>query len=152
MILSIPDAIAQILEEHLKKDQAKLELDYAPKREKEENVEYVQTSPLSEETGIPDELIINPMDQTLEEEVEVSEEIPMVVPQASAEPAYAEASATVTEDVTTSGGTILHKTTSVRKVSIADAGFAPECPDCGNLLEFGEGCMMCRNCGYSKCG
>jgi len=36
--------------------------------------------------------------------------------------------------------------------SIADSGFAPECPDCGNILEFSEGCMVCRSCGYSKCG
>ena len=36
--------------------------------------------------------------------------------------------------------------------SLADMGHAPECPDCGNMLEFSEGCMLCRSCGYSKCG
>ena len=31
-------------------------------------------------------------------------------------------------------------------------GICPECPDCGVLLEFGEGCAFCRGCGFSKCG
>ncbi|MFA5073733.1 MAG: vitamin B12-dependent ribonucleotide reductase [Nitrospirota bacterium] len=30
-------------------------------------------------------------------------------------------------------------------------GLCPECPDCGGLLEFGEGCAFCRGCGFSKC-
>lgn len=32
-----------------------------------------------------------------------------------------------------------------------DIGFCPECPDCGAMLEFKEGCAMCNSCGYSKC-
>jgi len=35
--------------------------------------------------------------------------------------------------------------------SIADIGFCPECPECGQMLEFGEGCVVCKSCGYSKC-
>jgi ribonucleoside-diphosphate reductase alpha chain len=31
-------------------------------------------------------------------------------------------------------------------------GLCPECPDCGGLMEFGEGCAFCRGCGFSKCG
>ncbi len=26
------------------------------------------------------------------------------------------------------------------------------CPDCGAVLFYGEGCLICRNCGYNKCG
>ncbi len=26
------------------------------------------------------------------------------------------------------------------------------CPDCGSVLHYGEGCLMCRSCGYNKCG
>jgi ribonucleoside-diphosphate reductase alpha chain len=31
-------------------------------------------------------------------------------------------------------------------------GNCPECPDCGSLVEYSEGCIVCRSCGYSKCG
>ncbi len=34
---------------------------------------------------------------------------------------------------------------------IASAGYNPECPDCGNMLELSEGCVVCRACGYSRC-
>ena len=26
------------------------------------------------------------------------------------------------------------------------------CPDCGSQLEFAEGCVTCKVCGYSECG
>lgn len=28
----------------------------------------------------------------------------------------------------------------------------PQCPDCGDELVFQEGCLLCPNCAYSKCG
>jgi ribonucleoside-diphosphate reductase alpha chain len=31
------------------------------------------------------------------------------------------------------------------------AGIYPQCPDCGELVEFIEGCVVCKVCGYSKC-
>ncbi|MEW5747291.1 MAG: vitamin B12-dependent ribonucleotide reductase [Candidatus Thermoplasmatota archaeon] len=27
----------------------------------------------------------------------------------------------------------------------------PECPECGSMVEYVEGCVVCRTCGYSKC-
>jgi ribonucleoside-diphosphate reductase alpha chain len=27
----------------------------------------------------------------------------------------------------------------------------PECPDCGAMVEFAEGCVVCRSCGYAQC-
>jgi len=32
-----------------------------------------------------------------------------------------------------------------------DMGVCPECPECGHMIEFIEGCLTCRGCGYSKC-
>ena len=39
-----------------------------------------------------------------------------------------------------------------QKVSMADYGHAPICPDCSSMLVMAEGCMKCDICGYSKCG
>jgi ribonucleoside-diphosphate reductase alpha chain len=41
------------------------------------------------------------------------------------------------------------KSLSSRGMKIADLG--PECPDCGSVVEYLEGCVVCRICGYSKC-
>ena len=38
------------------------------------------------------------------------------------------------------------------KISIANLGHAPACPDCGNMLMMMEGCLKCDLCGFSKCG
>jgi ribonucleoside-diphosphate reductase alpha chain len=37
-------------------------------------------------------------------------------------------------------------------LSHTTSGLRPECPECGNIVEHGEGCVLCRVCGYSKCG
>ena len=36
--------------------------------------------------------------------------------------------------------------------SVANMGYAPACPDCGNMLMMAEGCLKCDLCGFSKCG
>lgn len=35
--------------------------------------------------------------------------------------------------------------------NIADFGFMPGCPDCGNQLSLAEGCISCKSCGFSRC-
>ncbi len=36
--------------------------------------------------------------------------------------------------------------------SRADMSTGLGCPDCGSILVFAEGCLVCRACGYNKCG
>ena len=36
--------------------------------------------------------------------------------------------------------------------SVAIGNVVGQCPDCGNLLVYQEGCFLCRSCGYTKCG
>jgi ribonucleoside-diphosphate reductase alpha chain len=36
-------------------------------------------------------------------------------------------------------------------VRIKPKGTAGACPDCGEALEYSEGCAVCKHCGYSKC-
>lgn len=91
MILSLPDGIGQILEKHISREQAKLDLDF-------------KTSPQA----------------TME---------------AAAEPVD-----------------VANGFSSFSTHSLADHGEAPACPECGGMLEIGEGCLKCQSCGYSKCG
>jgi ribonucleoside-diphosphate reductase alpha chain len=98
-ILSLPDAIANVLENHLKRGQTELDLRF-PKTVKEPAV-------------VKEELVFQ----------------------------------TVTQEVMNSGAALV-----TQKISIADTGHAPACPECGNMLTMAEGCMKCEMCGYSKCG
>lgn len=41
--------------------------------------------------------------------------------------------------------------TAGAKKSLADFGMMPGCPECGNVLEMGEGCLSCKACGFSRC-
>ena len=38
------------------------------------------------------------------------------------------------------------------KKTAFDLGLCPQCPECGTIIEHQEGCAVCKNCGYSKCG
>jgi len=39
------------------------------------------------------------------------------------------------------------------KVDVSDHEVrADSCPECGAPVHFGEGCSLCLECGYSKCG
>ena len=63
----------------------------------------------------------------------------------------ADAIATVLEDY------LLEKkqgTTTEDKSLTADnlLNHCPQCPECGSMVSFAEGCVVCSSCGYSKCG
>jgi len=41
---------------------------------------------------------------------------------------------------------------AVEKQNYVDKGdVCPECPECGSMVEYVEGCVVCRTCGFSKC-
>jgi ribonucleoside-diphosphate reductase alpha chain len=48
-----------------------------------------------------------------------------------------------------------HISDESNKRKLEDYGLAKnlagQCPDCGNLLVYQEGCFVCPNCGYTKC-
>jgi ribonucleoside-diphosphate reductase alpha chain len=52
-------------------------------------------------------------------------------------------------------GSVLEKHTGGAKPRMEDYGLAKnltgQCPECGNLLVFQEGCFHCPGCGYTKC-
>ncbi|MFC1651793.1 vitamin B12-dependent ribonucleotide reductase [Patescibacteria group bacterium] len=92
-VLSLADAIAKVIEKHLKKDEQTLDLEY-DKNGNKDNENSKKPTP------------------------EEFEEI---------------------------------KKPKKSKESLADTGIAPECPECGGILEHEGGCVVCRGCGYSKC-
>lgn len=96
---SLPDAIAKVLENHIKRGQTELDLRF----EKEE----------------PPKIQPAPTEMMLAAAAKVAE---------------------------TQNGFV------AETISIANLGYAPACPDCGNILIMAEGCLKCDLCGFSKCG
>jgi ribonucleoside-diphosphate reductase alpha chain len=45
-----------------------------------------------------------------------------------------------------------HGETGAKSTDRHTLDLSPECPECGGMLEFSEGCVNCRYCGYSQCG
>ncbi|MDH5695914.1 MAG: TSCPD domain-containing protein, partial [Dehalococcoidia bacterium] len=50
---------------------------------------------------------------------------------------------------------VLEKHVGGEKSGLEDYGLAKnlagQCPDCGNMLVYQEGCYLCLSCGYTKC-
>jgi ribonucleoside-diphosphate reductase alpha chain len=108
LILSIPDAMANVLEQHISRKQGSLQLHFNKSAEPEllNKGEKAATLPMSGQS--------------------------------------AQTEVVLKQVVKTPAG-------SVSGASIANAGFAPECPECHSVLQMKEGCMSCQTCGYSKC-
>ncbi len=50
-----------------------------------------------------------------------------------------------------SGAQFDPQTEAKLKITKRLAELGPQCPDCSEMLEFKEGCVTCRACGYTKC-
>lgn len=70
-------------------------------------------------------------------EVEIKEEVAMKVSESSSAAGSMTASSFEVKE---------------QKISVANMGHAPICPECSSMLVMAEGCMKCEICGYSKCG
>lgn len=61
----------------------------------------------------------------------------------------------IIEQLEKSGGTIVDFSKAVaralKKTLLVEARDGEKCPDCGSKLVFEEGCLACKNCGYSRC-
>ena len=55
-----------------------------------------------------------------------------------------------TEEKEVETETVTEEQTDVEKL-LSD-GKSPECPECGSMLTYSEGCIKCGACGYSECG
>jgi ribonucleoside-diphosphate reductase alpha chain len=44
------------------------------------------------------------------------------------------------------------KDVDMESVNIGDVLHMAKCPECGKPVEHEGGCVICRHCGYSKCG
>ena len=127
-ILSLPDAIANVLENHLKRGQTQLPLDFSKPKEVELQVER------------------EPVFQAVTQEM----------PTSSTEFVSQKISPTGDSlDLKNSGLVMVetsdHNMVIKSKYNIADMGHAPACPDCGSMLQMAEGCAKCLECGYSRC-
>lgn len=121
-ILSLPDAIANVLENHLKRGQKELQLPLKSN--------LSESRPLETGGDLP-KAVAAP---TGSERASLSE--------AEREPVFQ----AVTQEVRTNSMEFVSQ-----KISIADNGYAPACPECSGMLTMAEGCMKCLDCGFSKC-
>ncbi len=56
------------------------------------------------------------------------------------------------ERTVSAGAGVLSEEPVPQKQNHVDKGeVCPECPECGSMVEYVEGCVVCRTCGYSRC-
>jgi ribonucleoside-diphosphate reductase alpha chain len=134
MILSLPDAIGQILEKHIDSSQTQLSL---------------EIDEVGDNQGVGD------AEAAAEEELAKTAESNQS-DIAKGEAAAAEATGLKVDAIHTIPTPKVAQTIAVnakgkKQRSIADYGDAPVCPSCSTMLALGEGCLYCQGCGWSKC-
>jgi ribonucleoside-diphosphate reductase alpha chain len=150
-VFSIADAIAQTLERHIKEPQAKLDLKFSGIPAEKPKPAAVEAKAAAHQEPIAPTAAATP----------ASAPAPIMpsapVAPASNAPVYqpAPVAVTVPKTAEASGAApqkVFKPASQDMQAKLADMGVSSDCPDCGSTLEFGEGCLLCRGCGYSKCG
>ncbi|MFQ5492672.1 MAG: adenosylcobalamin-dependent ribonucleoside-diphosphate reductase [Candidatus Dojkabacteria bacterium] len=148
IVYSVPDAVAKIMKRHLDEMKNQISLlgddEKVVKADKEEEPEKVVS------TGGGEDLSRESLEELIDT-LAVEEKIEEVVPEQSAEEVRVEEEIIVeSKAVASLAPTPEEKADGYTKVNTY--GDLLECPECSGDLEYAEGCILCRGCGYSKCG
>lgn len=144
IIYSVPDAVAKILKRHI--ENSKQQMTLLPE------VSNQQAAPQAEVKAMEPEL---PMAAVTATPQPVQVATPPQVDTSKAEVIYEKM-----EKVIAHSAPVKSVSTSVQVEDGEKAKYTKnnvmgdllECPDCAGDLEYAEGCILCRSCGFSKCG
>lgn len=134
IVYSVPDAVAKIMKKHMDEHKEQIKLLEVEQEEKVAMIEEEVEEEQKEEKIITmEEIVVDTASKSIKHEVDVKikeEVVKETVSVVEEKPAEEESK----YDATNTYGDML------------------ECPDCSGDLEYAEGCILCRGCGYSKCG
>ncbi|MCA9383998.1 hypothetical protein KC909_06580, partial [Candidatus Dojkabacteria bacterium] len=130
IVYSVPDAVAKMLKKHISDKSKQMELLKETEskmsiQKAQPQVEEVKKEQVEEQVEVVEQVT---QPQVIKHEISIDLEEPKVEVQEEVEDPFS-------------------KYTKENK-----HGDILDCPDCAGELEYAEGCVLCRSCGYSKCG
>lgn len=139
IVYSVPDAVAKMMKRHLEESKNQMQL-----LKDEQETESTQTS-------------LQPEMIEQESVAELAKEIEVVIEEKAIKHEFKEEAAEIKVDEPEVEVEANPETTQEEEAgdgydSENTMGDLLDCPDCGGDLEYAEGCILCRLCGYSKCG